>query len=341
MAMAFCAVFVPILHQVGQFPLTKQERHALSAGIIGTPTFNPIMSGVAVKFLQDSKGFVGKQLFPIFNTALQAANYYIFAKENLLNAPTDIRRAPSTVAKRLKMALSNDLYGTKEYMLEGLVDDRERKKYKNQFDLDSAVVQQTLSAVVLNHEIRVHDIVTNTALVPNSSPGTKWDLSNPTPIQDVNVAREAIHSQTGLEANTMVVSRAVFNVLKELPVILDKIKYTERGIITEDLLAAVFRVDKFIVAGGLINTANEGQALAISSLWGDDVVLAHVESAPNLMAPNFGRTFVWTDNQVGDASVKTYRDDNRHSDVHNVAQDTDEKLVGAEAGYLLSNVLST
>ncbi len=338
--LAITAFAVPILNQAGVFPLTPQERLALRAGVIGTPTFNPVMSGVATRFMQDSAGFVGLRLFPAFNTALQAANYYVFDKSNMLDTPTDLRRAQSSVAKRIAMKLSSDTYSTKEYMLEGPVDDRERRKYQNQFDLDAAVVRRVLSGVMLNHEIRVHDLVTNTSLIPNSSPSIKWDGTNPTPIQDVDVAREAIHSATGLEANTMVVSRSTFNVLKELSVILDKIKYTERGIVTPDLLAAVFGVQRFIVAGGLINTANEGQALTIASLWGDDVVLAHVETAQDLMAPNFGRTFVWTESQVGAATVKTYRDDPRHSDIHNVQQDTDEKLVGAEAGYLLSNVLT-
>lgn len=64
--------------------------------------------------------------------------------------------------------------------------------------------------------------------------------------------------------------------------------------ITEQILAAVFGVSEVLVAGGLVNTAAEGLSLNPASIWGDTVILAHVESAQDLSAPNFGRTFAWS-----------------------------------------------
>jgi hypothetical protein len=48
----------------------------------------------------------------------------------------------------------------------------------------------------------------------------------------------------GLEANTMLVSRDTFLELKEHPKVLAKIQYVDRGIVTVDILKAVFGVDE-------------------------------------------------------------------------------------------------
>ena len=144
-----------------------------------------------------------------------------------------------------------------------------------------------------------------------------------------------------MPANTMVISRTVFEVLKQHPQIVEKIKYSQNAILTAQLIAAVFEVEQLLVAGGIENTAQEGQTITADFLWGKSVVLAHVEDTPDLMAPNFGRTFGWT-GEVGQDGVlvESYRQDNIRSDVHRARQDVDEKIIGAKAGYHLSAVLS-
>src|SRR5207302_3969419 len=180
------------------------------------------------------------------------------------------------------------------------------------------------------------------ASVPTSSPTTKWNAAGSDPIGDVDAAKTNIQKNCGLEANVMVVNRDVFLVLKEHVKITAKIQYVERAIVTADILAAVFGVEELIVAGSLQNTAQEGQAVSPNYIWGDSVILAHRESAQDLMVPNFGRTFAWVGGEVGaeGVAVQTYRQDEISSDVHRAFEDVDEKLVGPKAGYHLSDVLA-
>src|SRR5436305_13529940 len=95
--------------------------------------------------------------------------------------------------------------------------------------------------------------------------------------------------------NTLLLTEPVVNVLSEHPKILDKIKYTQRGIVTEDILAAVFRVGKILVARTVANSANEGQTVTPADIWGDDAILCYVDSSPDLQMPTFGRIFSWTE----------------------------------------------
>jgi len=59
---------------------------------------------------------------------------------------------------------------------------------------------------------------------------------------------------------------------------------------------------------------------------------------------NFGRTIYW--NQFGNVGadgvpiqIASYRDEPVESDIHRAQHSTDEKLVGAEAGFVLTDVL--
>lgn len=303
-------------------------------------TANPLLAAVAVKFLQDQRAFVANALAPIFNSGLQSADYYVLNSENILNVPGNIKRAPGSPYNRSRMAVSDDVYNCKEYGLEEPVDDGEREKYANSFDADAAAVRRVVGLLMLNREIRVRNLATGGS-VDSSSPSTKWDAANSDPIGDVDAAKTAVFNGCGLEANLMVINRDVFNVLKEHPTVLDKIKYTQRGVVTEELLAGVFGVDRCAVAKTLQNSAQEGQTLSPASIWSDSVVLAHVTEAQDLMVPNFARSFVWTRfSGRNGIRVESYRDEPVKSDVHRAAQWCDEKLVGASAGYHLSNVLA-
>ncbi|HVY69674.1 MAG TPA: hypothetical protein VHH73_07070 [Verrucomicrobiae bacterium] len=305
-----------------------------------TATANPILTQLAVKCMQDPAGFVGLQLFPLFLTAEQSASYFVMNEENFLNIPRNIQRGPGGSYSRSLMKISDDSYNCREFGHEEPVDDRERKKYANSFDADQAAVNRLVNIIRFNHEARVRDQATSGA-VPTSSPSTKWDAGGSTPIADVETAKSAIRKGCGLPANVMIVNIDVFNVLKEHTTIVGKIQYAERAIVTPQILAAIFGVDKFLVAGAVENTANEGQALSPSYLWSDSVVLAHAETAQDLMAPNFGRTFAWIGETGPDGVlVETYRQDQIRSDVHRGRQDVDEKIIGAKCGYHLSNVLA-
>jgi len=49
------------------------------------------------------------------------------------------------------------------------------------------------------------------------------------------------------------------------------------------------------VAGGIQNSAAEGQTVSPANIWGKDAYLAHVNAAQDLQSPSFGRTFAWTE----------------------------------------------
>ncbi len=308
-----------------------------------TPTFNPIMTGIATKFMEDARSFIGRRIFPVFYSGLQSASYYVFNRVNMLDFPVDIGRAPGAAYSQSQMKISGDAFSCKDYGHAVPIDDAERKKYATFFDADSSATRRAMNVVMKNHEIRVRDKIYNGG-VPNSGLLVKWDdYANSNPAVDVDAAKEAVRKQIGLEVNMITVNRDVFNKLKRHPKLIELIKYTQTGILTEDLLAAVFGVPagNFVVAGTLQNNAAEGQTEDPNNIWSKHMILAHVEEAQDLQAPNFGRTFNWSA-MTGNAevAVDSYRIPDRYSDFHAAKHFVDEKLVGPEAGYILTDVIN-
>jgi hypothetical protein len=89
-------------------------------------------------------------------------------------------------------------------------------------------------------------------------------------------------------------SPSVFYALKNHEDILDRIKYTEKGIVTADLLAALFEVDEVHVAWAVVNTAVSGATDVINFVMGKHLLLCHVAPRPALKTPSAGYIFTWT-----------------------------------------------
>jgi hypothetical protein len=176
--------------------------------------------------------------------------------------------------------------------------------------------------------------------VPSATVATPWTDVNSDPIGDVAAARQQIFNGSSMDANVMTAAWTVYEVLKRHPKIQAIIKISDGDSRWPALLAALFDVDKFAVAKGAVNMANEGQAFSLSQVWADNVMLAHVDTTEDLQAPSFGRTFIVTDEESPDGiSVETYDEEVLSALGVRALQHTAEKLTGAMLGYRLYGVL--
>jgi hypothetical protein len=161
-------------------------------------------------------------------------------------------------------------------------------------------------------------------------------------VPNVDTAKETILQNTGFDPNTMVVGLSVFNKLKEHPAILDKIKYTERGVVTEDLLAQVFGVERFFVAKSIINTAKKGAAANMQFNFGKSALLMYVNPEPSTEMPSAGYTFAWTGVSEGlgeNVGVRQYREEDVRANWYEMEMSVDLKKVGDDLGYFWKDIV--
>lgn len=312
-------------------------------GIQSTATANPVLTATFVNHMQNLASFVGRRIAPVFNSAEQAASYYVFDEENGFDIPDLEPRAPSSPYPRTKMLLSQDTFDCIDRGIELPVDDSERRKYESALSADMAAARRAANIVAVSHEKRVYTKATSVA-VPTSSPSAKWNTYTGTPgdpLGDIDTAKETIYDACGMEANLLVLPRAVFNAVRHHPDVVDRFKYTAGGIITAQQLATLFNVREVVVPGALENTAADGQTISPSQIWGESVLLCVTNPSPDLEAPNFMRTFNWSAiTGPSGALVESYREENVTSMIHRARTYSDEKITGASLAYHFSNTLA-
>ena len=76
--------------------------------------------------------------------------------------------------------------------------------------------------------------------------------------------------------------------------ILDRIKYTQKGIVTVDLLATLFEVENVYVAWSVVNSAAKGADANVDFIMGKHALLCYSNPRPALRKPSAGYIFAWT-----------------------------------------------
>lgn len=306
-----------------------------------TAVFNHVLTLAAATYAVNEAEYAGPVLAPVLRVGVQAATFPVWSRENMLNVPKLFARGSGAPYPRLDMQIGSDTFATRDYGIELPLDDRQKAIYASALDADRGKIERGTRVLMLNKERRVHALATGGG-VPTSSPSTKWNQSNSDPIGDIDAIKEVIHDNCGLDANLAVIPRDVFNILKEHPKILEKIKYSERAVVTSEIIASVLGLGRIVVPGATQNSANEGQAVSITKVWGDSIIVAHVNAAQNLETPSFARTFAWSGytKATGEFAVESYRENNPPATVHQLKHDVDEKLAASACGYHLSDVLA-
>ncbi len=311
-------------------------------------TLRPELGGSLQQYdLQASRlGFVGLQMAPVIEVA-QASGIFGRMKIGDLLKDETTERAVGGHYNRSSGDFDNLTFATKENGFEEPVDDRQAKLFVQFFDAEVIAAMRTRDIILRNHEKRV-------ALLGDAIPGGQataatalWSAkATADPVQDVTNASVALYERTGLVANMVMIPWKALQVVKNADNLIDRIKFTglqdpnRRGI-NLDAMAAAFDVARVVSAGAQKNTANEALAAVLASVWTDTrVIVARVPETADPVEPGWARTYHWgEDGSTIGTTMETYRDEPRRSDIVRGRQDTDEKIVYAEAAQVITGVL--
>lgn len=277
--------------------------------------------------------FVGERLFPVVKVSKQTDMYYWFGRDSWVPETSDYR-APGSVANEIPgVGVALDTYYASEHSLQIPVTDEERQNSDSPMSPDRDATEHVTQKILLGRELAMKNLVTNTAnyatgLSVTLSGTDRWnDYTNSDPVDDIKVGKRAVHAKVYFEPNTAIIPYQVMSVLEDHPDIIERIKYTDRAILTKEIIAAVFQIPNIIVPGVAVG-AGVGFAITSSYLWGKDVVLAYVPPRAGLRIPAFAYEFVWGFPET--QQVDRWRETQRKSDLVRVSRRYDLKLVGVE-----------
>jgi len=296
----------------------------------------------------DAQGFVSHRVFPVVEVASQSGNFGKIPLAQLLQQ-RDTKRAPGSGYARGNFTFEPATYTCLEHGAEEPVDDREAQMYAEYFDAEVIASLRAHSAVLRNAEQRVADAVYNPTTFASYTTGVtnEWDdLTNATPITDVEAAVQNIYDASGLWANALIVNKKVMRNIRNTDQVKDRIaasgagKANAAGLVNEQILAEIFDLDYIIVAGSSKNSAAEGQTASPAQIWsGEYAMVAKIATGADFREPCLGRTFHWSaDGSSIGGTVEQYRDEAVRSDIYRVRHDVDEVVLYPAAGHLLSNI---
>lgn len=260
------------------------------------------LTEISIKYSQMPNSFIADKVFPVVPVNKQSDRYFVYKKEDWFRDDAE-ERAPATESAGGDYEIDNTpSYFARKYAYHKDVTDDDRANSDDPLTPDQDATEFVTDKLLLRREIKwaasyfttgVWATEYDGAAVHGAGDVRYWNDPNSTPIEDVTTAATDIQETTGRRPNKLVIGQRVFDALKNHPDILDRIKYTQKGVVTVDLLAMLFEVEQVLIAGAIKNSAKKGQAADMEFILGKNALLAYAAPRPSIKHPTAGYIYAW------------------------------------------------
>ncbi|TNG92243.1 inorganic pyrophosphatase [Pasteurellaceae bacterium USgator11] len=208
------------------------------------------------------------------------------------------------------------------------------------YPLRQFAVNTTQDVIALDREKQIATLAlddskyenTNKVVLSGSSQFTHADSD---PFAVISKGKRAIKRTIGRKANVCIIAGDVWEILKDHPKVLEKIKYVQKGVMTPEIFAGLIDIEKVKIAEAVYEESSE-----LKDIWSDAMVLAYVpakgKQERSIYEPSYGYTFrrrkgLFVDRYVENGGKIEIV---RTTDIHK------PHLVGKAAGYLIKDCLA-
>lgn len=284
-----------------------------------------------------NNAFIADALFPTIESELEKIDIFQFNKEafQLYDTERAIRAnsnviSPKGFSKHTATLTEHDLAYPIDYR-----EEEESKKVKLQVHATNVVTE----GLKLKHEKLCADLAQNPA---NYSTNNKIALSGTSqlskygsdPIGLIDTAKDAICSNIGQDPNTMVIGQDVWARIKRHPQLKNMISDNQNKILTLQLLKDFFEIENIVIGKSIFADKNNN----FIRVWGNNIVLAYV---PKLTArTEYDPAYGYTVRKKNALQIDEYQKEGNKVKYIRATDIYTPFLVGAEAGYLISNVIN-
>lgn len=315
---------------------------------------NKPLTNVSIAYIQKATNFIADKVFPNIPVPKQSDRYFVYDRGDWFRDEAQ-KRAPGTESAGGGFRIDNTpTYYADTWGVHKDVDDQIRANADVPINMDRDATEYITGQLLLKREKQwaadyfVTGIWTTQYQGVSSGPTgaqfLQWNDAASTPIEDITNRAIDIAKLTGFKPNTLVLSPYVFNTLKSNADIIDRIKYTQKGVITTDILANLFEVEKVLVAMGTNNTAAEGATDSYDFIISSKAaLLCYSNPRPSILTPSAGYTFSWTGYLgagVAGNRIKRFRMEELASDRIEGEMAFDLKLVAADLGAFFYDAIA-
>jgi hypothetical protein len=319
---------------------------------MGQPTqtdvhVDSILTAFSLAYIQDTSNFIAPQVFPVVQVDKQSDLYFVYNKGDWFRDEAE-KRADLTESAGSGYTLSTDKYYADVWALHKDIGDQTRKNEDDPLDADRDAALWLTQRMLIRQEKQFLDDYFKTGVWATDKVGgsdfTQWsDFAGSDPMEDVAGGKELVLGTTGKDPNTLVLGYPVYRKLKNHPDIVDRIKFTSSNVVTTDLLAKYFEVDRVLVSKAVSNTGKEGQANNFSFMAGKSAWLGYVDPGAGLRDATAGKIFMWDGvsdglgNNIGITKIRMplVRGDRIESQIA-----WDNKVIAADLGYFFGSAVA-
>ena len=297
---------------------------------------NAYLSEVARGY--SNNAFVAQYLFPTIYSEKEKIDIFEFNKEafQIYNTERAIRAnsnviSPKGFKKHTTTLKENDLSYPIDYR-----EEEEAEKVKLQLHATNVVTE----GLNLKLEKECADLVQNPDSYSDENKfilsGTScFDDKNSDPQGVIDDAKDAVSAKIAQDPNTMIIGQAAWKALKKHPQLVGLISDNKNKMVTLEFLKEIFEVENIYIGKSIFSNA-EGN---FERIWKDNIVLAYV---PNLGASRteYDPSFAYTVRKKDALQIDEYTKEGNKVKYIRATDIYTPFLVGPEAGFLISNVLS-
>lgn len=321
---------------------------------------NVPLTNVSVAYMQNSSDFIATKVFPTVPVKKQSDLYWRYSKSDWRR--TDVkRRAPSTESPGTGWNVTTDSYFAHVYAVHKDVDDQVRANQDSPFNTDRDATEFVTNQLLLKRDLEWNaryfktsvwaKDLTGVPTAPTTNQFLQWSDPASDPIGDMEKMRIEFRKNSGFSPNIMVFGAYTMAALKQHPDIIDRIKYTQRGVVTEDLIATLFSINEIYTSYATVATgpqipdaAQQDAAATYDFMTGSkSALLLYAPKSPSLLTPSAGYTFTWNGYLGGNSQgvrIKRFRMEHIASDRVEGEATWDQKVVCNDLGVFLNNAVA-
>jgi hypothetical protein len=271
---------------------------------------NAPLTNMSIAYLQNPNDYIADKVFPVLPVPKSSNIYFLYDRGRWFVDEAAVR-VDGEESAGTGYSLSQATYSCKVYALHKDVGPQVRAQSDTPLDADRDATIFLTQRLAISRERQFVSNYFKTGIWTGSTtgtditPGTKWDAANSTPIEDIEAQSFNVKKLTGFFPNRFVLGTNTYKALKNHDEFLQRIKYTERGVVTPDIMASVLAPPnqpespqngfKVFVASAIYNSAKEGQADSMNwAATNTDALLSYATDAPGIQQPSAGYIFTWT-----------------------------------------------
>ncbi len=317
----------------------------------GDSHVNRLLTNMMVKPLLKPRMFAAAAVFPVCPVEKQSDAYVVYDTGDFLRDEAK-ERAPGTESAGGNYDVdTTPTYACKNIAWHKDVDDDTADNADNPIDPYKDAMQYCTQKLLIKRERRFIDSFVKAGLwttqetgvtgTPGDNEFKKWSASGSTPVKDVDTWCNIIEGLTGEWPNVLSIAPDVLSALKNNDDIIKRIQYTQKGIITTDILAELFDIEKVVVLRGVYNSAKKGAATSIARMVTGKALLTYANPNPSTENYSAGYMFAWKgrfgNNKLG-ARIKKFRMEELNSFRIEAELSFDAKLVAPDMAVYASAV---